>query len=273
MRKMNIFLVAIFVLTTVTAVGQETKKVRIEHKNPWYAEVYFVLKKDKNVKQGNYQKLGYKDCLVIDGYYKDNKKDSLWTEYFWRTEIIKSQGSYRNDKKTGIWIEYHLVGDKNELKSKGDYIEDVRKVIWEFYDRKSELFQKYDFDNNKLVYFKPDDKEYEIKTENGIVKTKLDSPPLFIGGDSEASEAILNAKINYPNIAKEKGTSGTVYISFFIDTNGKAIDHKVETGIGDGCDEEALRVVKQIPNNWLPGYLNGQPVLTKYLYPINFRLN
>ena len=70
----------------------------------------------------------------------------------------------------------------------------------------------------------------------------------------------------------ENQTSGTVYISFFISEKGIARDYNVETGIGDGCDEEALRVVKQIPNNWLPGYLNGRPVETKYIYPINFKL-
>lgn len=273
MKKTTIYLAIIYALTTLKTVGQEIKKVRIEHKNPLYSEVYFVLKKDIKIRHGNYQKLLYKDCLLIDGYYRDNKKDSIWTEYFWRTETVKSQGSYLNDKKTGFWIENYLVNDKKVLKSKGDYHDDVRKGIWEFYDRNLGLVQKYDFNNNKLLYFKPDDKEYEIKTENGLTKTHLDSPPLFIGGDSEALDAILNAKLSYPKIAMEKETSGTVYISFYIDTNGKAIDHKIESGIGDGCDEEALRVVKQITDNWLPGYLNGQKVVTKYLFPIIFRLN
>ena len=58
-------------------------------------------------------------------------------------------------------MEYHKVGKKNTLKSRGDYVEDIKKGIWEFYDHKSELIQKYDFDNSKLVYFKPDDKKYE----------------------------------------------------------------------------------------------------------------
>lgn len=169
-------------------------------------------------------------------------------------------------------MEYQLIGGEQALSSKGNYAKGIRKGIWEFYNNKSELVQKYDFDNSKLIYFKPNDKEYVIKTDSGLVKTKLDSPPTFIGVDSETSESTAEVKINYPNIAKENGTSGTVYISFFIDTNGKAVDYAVETGIGDGCDEEALRVVKQLPSNWIPGFLNGKPVVTKYIYPINFIL-
>jgi hypothetical protein len=37
-------------------------------------------------------------------------------------------------------------------------------------------------------------------------------------------------------------------------------------------DEEAIRVLKLLPDNWLPGLLNGQPVDVEIVYPINFKL-
>jgi hypothetical protein len=245
---MKQILTTLVTLTTLTVLAQDTKKITEKHKNPWYTEEYYVLKSDKKVRHGNYKKLGYKDCLVINGYYKNNKKDSTWTEYLWRTDIIESQGNYKDGDRVGVW---------------------------EFYNREAELIQKYNFDTKELLYFKPDkeaDKEHEVKTAKGIEKIKLDTPPMFIGGQDEAGETLLDARIRYPNEAKEKGISGTVWISFFVDENGIAVDHQVKEGIGGGCDEESLRLVKEVPNNWLPGQLNGQPVTAKYLFPVNFVL-
>lgn len=268
-------IIALLTLTTFSTLAQDTKKVKEKHENPWYTEEYYVLKSDKNVRHGNYKKLGYKDCLVIDGYYKNNKKDSTWTEYFWRTDIIERQGNYKDNKKTGLWTEYHRIGKKNTPANKGEYKEGERIGIWEFYNRETELIQKYNYDIKDLTYFKPakeTDQEYEVKTTNGIEKKKLDRPPVYIGGQDEAAETLFDAQIRYPNEAKNAGISGTVWISFFIDVDGQAIDHQVQEGIGGGCDEEALRVVKEIPNNWLPGQLNGQAVTAKYSFPVKFTL-
>ncbi len=71
----------------------------------------------------------------------------------------------------------------------------------------------------------------------------------------------------------ENNISGTVLVSFFIDLDGKAVDYKIEEGIGGGCDEEAIRVAKLIPNNWIPGLLDSKPVKVKYTLPINFSLS
>jgi protein TonB len=273
MKTTNIFLILISVLTTSVTVGQETKKVKNEIEATYTSEVYYVLKSDNNVKHGNYQELGYKGCVIINGYYKDNKKDSIWTAYFYRTKMVESQGRYRNDKKEGTWAEYYNVDDKSVLKSKGEYVDDQKVGIWEFYDSKSELLQKYDFDNNKLIYFKPDEKEYEVKTESGVLKTKLDNPLLYIGGINTVFNLVISKNLKYPEKAIEKGTTGKVIISFYVDTTGKAFDYKIESGIGDGCDEEALRIVKLIPNNWIPAKLNGQAVEAKYFFPINFAMN
>ena len=53
---------------------------------------------------------------------------------------------------------------------------------------------------------------------------------------------------------------------------GKTIDYKVEQGIGGGCDEEALRVVKLIPNNWIAAVKDNQYVSSKYTFPVSFTM-
>ncbi|MEB0303129.1 energy transducer TonB, partial [Mucilaginibacter sp. 5C4] len=42
-------------------------------------------------------------------------------------------------------------------------------------------------------------------------------------------------------------------------------------GIGSGCDEEAIRVLKRSPR-WKPGIQNGRPVRVQYSIPVNFTL-
>ena len=90
-------------LIVINAFGQVTNEITKKYKNPWYTEKYNVLKSDKKVKHGNFKKLGFEDCLVIDGYYDHGKMDSLWTTYYWRSKQIQKQGHYKDDKKIGEW--------------------------------------------------------------------------------------------------------------------------------------------------------------------------
>lgn len=80
----------------------------------------------------------------------------------------------------------------------------------------------------------------------------------------------LQKKINYPERARKAGIEGRVVVQFIVTENGKVEDPKVIRGIGGGCDEEALRVVKQA--EFEPGQQRGQPVRVQYSLPIIFRL-
>nr|MBP7156951.1 energy transducer TonB [Flavobacteriales bacterium] len=53
--------------------------------------------------------------------------------------------------------------------------------------------------------------------------------------------------------------------------DGKISEAKVLRGIGGGCDEEALRVVRAMPT-WKPGKQRGKPVTVQYNLPIRFTL-
>ncbi|MFZ7114561.1 MAG: energy transducer TonB, partial [Bacteroidota bacterium] len=59
--------------------------------------------------------------------------------------------------------------------------------------------------------------------------------------------------------------------TFVVDKDGKVTSAKVLRGIGGGCDEEALRVVKNMPE-WKPGRQNGRSVMVQYNLPVVFNL-
>jgi protein TonB len=94
--------------------------------------------------------------------------------------------------------------------------------------------------------------------------------PEFPGGFGEMDK-ILVGMLKYPEIAKEADIEGIVYIEFVVEKNGMITDITLKRGIGGGCDEEAIRVVKAMPP-WNPGKQNGNPVRVKCTLPIKFTL-
>ena len=62
----------------------------------------------------------------------------------------------------------------------------------------------------------------------------------------------LAANIHYPEIARENNIEGRVIVKFVVDKKGRIGDCKIIKGIGGGCDEEALRVIENMPR-WRPG--------------------
>lgn len=100
--------------------------------------------------------------------------------------------------------------------------------------------------------------------------TIVEDMPSFPGGE-EALFKYLGQNIKYPQIAKEAGITGRVFVNFVIDKQGNVTDVKVLRGIGGGCDEEAVRVVKNMPK-WSAGKQRGKPVKVSYNLPIKFSL-
>ncbi|SDL99753.1 protein TonB [Catalinimonas alkaloidigena] len=81
----------------------------------------------------------------------------------------------------------------------------------------------------------------------------------------------LQKKLRYPDRAQREQISGTVYVQFVVEKDGALTDVQVAKGIGYGCDEEALRVVRSAPA-WQPGRQRGRPVRVRMVVPIRFTL-
>jgi periplasmic protein TonB len=98
----------------------------------------------------------------------------------------------------------------------------------------------------------------------------VEDPPTFPGGD-EARIRFLSENIRYPQMARESGIQGTVFVTFVVETDGSVTDVRVLRGIGGGCDEEAIRVIRAMPK-WNPGRQRGRPVRVQFNMPIRFTL-
>ena len=109
-----------------------------------------------------------------------------------------------------------------------------------------------------------------LRGPNGAVFTSVEQVPEFPGG-LDAFSKFLTRNVIYPDQARHSGIHGRVIISFICEKDGSLTDVKVARGIGGGCDEEAVRVIKMSPR-WKPGIQNGRPVRVAYNIPINFNL-
>ena len=102
------------------------------------------------------------------------------------------------------------------------------------------------------------------------IYTTVEKMPTFPGGEFKMYE-FLAMNIRYPQRARQDGYSGTVYVRFIVEPDGTITNIEVAKGVGGGCSEEAVRVVKMMPN-WIPGEAFGKKVRVTYTLPINFRL-
>jgi protein TonB len=100
--------------------------------------------------------------------------------------------------------------------------------------------------------------------------TIVEEQPGFPGGESALMDYLKN-NIKYPQLARESNIQGTVFVTFVVEPNGSISNVKVLRGIGGGCDEEATRVVKNMPS-WTPGKQRGKPVRVQFNLPIRFIL-
>jgi len=100
--------------------------------------------------------------------------------------------------------------------------------------------------------------------------TIVETQPLPKGG-YEAFYKEVSEKLHYPSSAKRMGIEGKVYVQFVINKNGSITNVKVVKGIGSGCDEEAIRVMKTMPP-WSAGRQRGRPVRVQMIIPIKFVL-
>lgn len=133
-----------------------------------------------------------------------------------------------------------------------------------------------DVDLSKIFTFEPN---LESFTEAPINSPEVAPPTPFIVVEEQASfpggvqawTRFLRKNIKYPKFAKRSGIEGRVFLSFHVDAEGNISNIEVVRGIGGGCDEEAVRVLKKSPK-WNPGRQRGRPVKSPMSIFISFVL-
>ena len=80
----------------------------------------------------------------------------------------------------------------------------------------------------------------------------------------------LQKHMKYPTAARRVDAAGKVFVEFTVNENGELQDLSIISGIGFGCDEEALRVIAL--TRWNPGKQRGRPVKVRLVQPVVFSL-
>jgi TonB family protein len=133
------------------------------------------------------------------------------------------------------------------------YREDGTKYYEEIYSQ-GELQNGFSFDKSGVQYSY--DKLGEMASPQGGMQGLLDH---------------VMRTLTYPKVARKKGIEGKVFVEFVVDKRGEITNIKVIRGIGYECDEEAVRAINSCPQ-WTPGKQRGQPVSTRMVLPISFKL-
>jgi protein TonB len=114
-------------------------------------------------------------------------------------------------------------------------------------------------------------KEVVIEEEKAdVIFDVVETQPNPPGGMSGWNKYLAD-NLKYPTQARRMGVEGTVIVVFVINTDGTIQDVEVLRGIGGGCDEEAVKIVKAAPK-WEPGKQRGKAVRTRMRLPIRFKL-
>lgn len=93
----------------------------------------------------------------------------------------------------------------------------------------------------------------------------VEQMPELVGG-----LGTISSRIHYPEQARKAGIEGRVIVQFIVNKEGGVENPVVLRGIGGGCDEEALRVVRTL--KFKPGRQRGTPVRVRSSLPIVFKL-
>ncbi len=103
-----------------------------------------------------------------------------------------------------------------------------------------------------------------------VIPEFVEKMPEFNGGAKKLSD-YLSQNIMYPTLARDMGKEGKVVVTFIVDATGKVRNAEIVKSLGLGCDEEALRVISQMPV-WIAGVQNGKTVSVRVTLPIAFKL-
>ena len=111
----------------------------------------------------------------------------------------------------------------------------------------------------------------------------VESVPVFPGCEgaknNDERTACFNSQIRkfiaknykFPEMARQMGLQGKVYVNFVIEKNGKISNIEVVRGVDPLLDDEAVRVVKKLPK-LQPAKQRGRPVRSRFTLPFNLKL-
>lgn len=119
------------------------------------------------------------------------------------------------------------------------------------------------------VWIPPQIEDEPVIIDDTPVRFVTQSPE-FPGGEVKLF-SFLRKNLKYPTMAIENGYKGVVYVGFVVERDGSITNISIDRGVGGGCDEEAIRVIKMMPK-WIPGQQLNKKVRVQYSLPVRFVL-
>jgi hypothetical protein len=216
----QIFSLAVALVYSLETTAQATKKVVVEHQNPFYTEEYYVLESDPKIKHGPYLKRSL-TYLQETGFFNYGMKDSVWSYFDNSEKKLLARGTFHHDKKAGVW-EYFSMQDYS-------------------------LDHRYDHSLNELVYLRPSRvdtvKFYAIISGHDTMTSKLDRPLYYIGGLENVSLAVaenIGASNWYQTFASVNPEDGMIRVVVWIDSLGNASPPFIATSVHKKLDKIVL---------------------------------
>jgi TonB family protein len=99
--------------------------------------------------------------------------------------------------------------------------------------------------------------------------TIVETPPVPAGMNWSTYIDKVSALARYPKEAMENNIEGKIFVQFIVEKGGSLSNLKAVKGIGYGCDEEAIRAIKEGPK-WIAGRQAGKEVRVRMIIPLNF---
>ena len=214
------------------------------------------------LRNGIWKQYYYK--IWIDGKYKNDKKDSIWS-YYDTIGNLTAKGSYLDDLKNGSWIYYY----NNHKESEGSYINDVENGEWKIFDSVGIVIAKGMINKgeevpNSWVYYDNENNTIAIDTTILLI---IDNMPQYREGLEGAMMYIKN-NINMPTTTTGGKISGKIFVSFVVEPIGTLSNIILLKGLSTDIDNEIIRIFNKMPR-WIPGYQNGRLVRVKVNMPIS----
>jgi TonB family protein len=246
-----------------------------------------VVEKELNYKNDSlYGKASYYDSatghIYSEGTYRNNKRDGKWKYYNVTTQNLVLEENYENGKLDGLRIKY----DEKENKENVIRFQDGKengKVIYYYPGGKKIHIQANVIDDKLegelLSYYESGQKKRAEKYEKGVSVwgkcfasngNEVAYYPLFIDAKFEGDVMIyIGNNLHYPDEEEKSGREGKVLVRFTITESGLVKNAEIIEGIGGAFDEEALRIVSQMPP-WQPAYIDGNRQETTQTLPLVF---
>jgi TonB family protein len=200
----------------------------------------------------------------LQSFAQELKKQRTDDETFY---VLKNDESTKHGSYVKKW--------SRGVIEKGQYDMNKKVGVWEFYGLDGKMEQQFNYSDSVLVSdnsVKPIYTLCLVTQDSAIMDVSPDKFPVFIGGTSKFYRHLFG-NLRYPPLARRRGTQGKVLISGTVTKTGAFTNAKIFQDPGDGCGEEALRVVNLFEFSWLPAIYNSEKTDVMIVIPVVFKLN